>query len=289
MLGENGMGSRAEAPPKPADDSETPTGTGKELLTIEEANQLVVEHQGWAESIARAVARAWNLDWRSDGLDGAAMEALIFCARRFQPGRGVPFKGYARKRIHEASTEAARKSRGWQKTGMNSRAENMAKEVSTELLGIFPELRHGHIPVHDDAGGAEGELRSAIRHMLVGASILATKHGQSECQPDDALDYKKMVRMLAEMPPLHQLLIWKVYWEGLSLRSVASEWNTDELNVIREHKVILGFMQKGFQKGRSVGQQRVRPGLRHAALLLKKDEPVGIFTRMISGASSNDQ
>jgi len=65
-------------------------------LSQEEANNLVVEHHGWAESIARSVARAWNLDWRLDGLDGAAMEALIFCSRRFDPGRGIPFKGYAR-------------------------------------------------------------------------------------------------------------------------------------------------------------------------------------------------
>ena len=41
---------------------------------------MLQDHYGWAESIARAVARAWNLDWRLDGLDGAAMEALIFCS-----------------------------------------------------------------------------------------------------------------------------------------------------------------------------------------------------------------
>src|SRR5262245_28432393 len=98
------------------------------MLSIEEADQLVLEHQGWAESIARSVARAWNMDWRLDGLDGAAMEALIFCARRFDPARGVPFRGYARKRIHEASTDAARKSRGWRKgLGTTSKSEQQAR------------------------------------------------------------------------------------------------------------------------------------------------------------------
>ena len=46
-------------------------------------NRLVQEHMGWATSIAKAVARAWNMDWQLDGLDGGAYEALLFCARRF--------------------------------------------------------------------------------------------------------------------------------------------------------------------------------------------------------------
>jgi hypothetical protein len=44
----------------------------RQVLSEEDANALVIEHQGWAESIARAVARGWNMDWRLDGLDGAA-------------------------------------------------------------------------------------------------------------------------------------------------------------------------------------------------------------------------
>src|SRR5262245_11688360 len=121
-------------------------------LSLEEANSLVVEHQGWAESIARSVARAWNMDWRLDGLDGAALEALIFCARRFEPARGVPFKGYARKRIHEASTEAARKCRTWKKSLTSSTQDDASREISLELLQIFPGLRSGRLPGGDDGG-----------------------------------------------------------------------------------------------------------------------------------------
>lgn len=128
--------------------SEVPLEEVKKPLSPAEIENLVVEHQGWAESIARSVARAWNMDWRSDGLDGAAMEALIFCARRFDPARGVPFKGYARRRIHEASTEEARKSRNWKLgIGSNAKTDHRAREVSAQLLEIFPEIRDGHIPV----------------------------------------------------------------------------------------------------------------------------------------------
>lgn len=101
--------------------------------------RLVEEHAGWAEAIARSVARAWNLDWQLDGLDGGAYEALLFCSRRFDPQLGVPFRAYARKRIHEATTEEARKSKSWQRgVGANTQAEQDAREISYKLFDLFP-------------------------------------------------------------------------------------------------------------------------------------------------------
>jgi DNA-directed RNA polymerase specialized sigma subunit len=228
------------------------------VLSIDEANALVVEYQGWGESIARAVARAWNLDWQLDGLDGAAMEALVFCSRRYDPARGVPFKGYARKRIHEASTEAAKKSRGWRKSSSNE--EQNARELSSKLLYVFPELRMGEMPSFDDS---EGDMRSSIRGILVGASILATREGLAEALPDDLVDLKKMLELLAYLEPVHQMLLWSVYWEGISMRGVAEEWQVDELSIIREHKTLLEYLEKSFQKrGRPDTQLKIRPALK---------------------------
>lgn len=242
------------------------------VLPIDEANELVLEHQGWAESVARSVARAWNLDWRLDGLDGAAMEALIFCSRRYDPERGVPFRGYARKRIHEASTEAARQSRGWRKSS-STKSENQAREVSIELFNVFPELRDGFVP----AGDNEHDLRGAVRQLLAGASVIAAKQGLTSGQPDEVMEYKRMVQRMAELDPIHQLLLWRVYWEGLSMRAVASNWETDELNVIREHKVLLEFLHKSMSKTSPPKPPRVRPGLRKIAINLKRDNPKGVF------------
>lgn len=250
-----------------------------------------MEHRGWAESIARSVARSWNMDWKLDGLDGAAMEALIFCARRFQPGRGVPFKGYARKRIHEASTDQARKSRGWQKgLGAGSRSEQMAREVSSELFVMFPELRMGQLPYPEEhSASQEGDVRAAIRHLLVGASIVAAKQSISTSAPDEAFDYKRMILVISTLLPIHQLLLWKVYWEGQSLRALASDWETDELNVIREHKAILAFLFKGFSRGKQFQVPKVRPGLRHVALKLKRENNPGYFSEMLQKANRHDQ
>lgn len=250
-------------------------------LDIEAANELVLEHRGWSESIAKSVARSWNMDWKLDGLDGAALEALIFCARRFNPGLGVPFRGYARKRIHEASTEAARRSRGWTRgAGSKTRTERLAREVSAELFNVFPELRSGILPGAEEEAGSQG-TRIAIQQLLIGASVIATRQGLDAAGPDDTLDFKKMVSTMAKLEAVHQLLLWKIYWEGNSLRRLAGEWKTDELNVIREHKVIVEFLHKHFTRGRNIKFPRVRPGLRHVIGNLTEKQEKGVFATFL--------
>lgn len=245
-----------------------------ETLSEEEANNLVLEHHGWTESIARAVARAWNLDWRLDGLDGAAMEALIFCSRRFQPSRGIPFRGYARRRIHEAATEAARRSKGWSRSMANkSAAEVRARELSAELYGVYPDLRDGRLPVAESSGSDDADCRAAIRELLVGASLVATKQAIAAGPlADELMDYKRVVTVMATLEPVHQHLLYKVYWDGVSLRNVAADWDTDGLNVMREHKVLIEYLQKSLAQGKPAKPPKIRPGLKP---LIKKFESAG--------------
>jgi hypothetical protein len=123
--------------------------------------------------------------------------------------------------------------------------------------------------------------RIAIQQMLVGASVIATQQGLAASEPDDIMDYKKMVGYMTSLEPLHQLLLWLLYWEGESLRGIASTWDTDELNVIREHKVLLEFLQKSIQKGKANPPPRIRPGLRDIALKIQKKLGKGKFTQLL--------
>lgn len=268
-------------------------------LSMEEANALVVENQAWAESIAKSVARAWNLDWKIDGLDGAALEALIFCSRRFDPTLEVPFKAYARKRIHEASQEAARKSKGWAISRKKDPEAHKAKEVSQELLKRYPELMEGQLVIYEDGEEvakakkvksleAQNEVkekatRLVLREMLLGADIIATRQEllQEYVDPDELLEAKRIICTIALLEIIHQQLIWAVYWEDLSLRSLAQEWKTDELNVIREHRVLLDWLSKNPSELKKALIPKVRPGLRAIALQMKKNNVVGKFTELI--------
>ncbi|HMO02858.1 MAG TPA: hypothetical protein PKD37_07420 [Oligoflexia bacterium] len=260
-------------------------------LSEEEANKLVEANINWAYNVAKAVARSWNLDWQADGLDGAAMEALIFCSRRYQPDTGVPFRGYARKRIHEAAAEAARRSKTWLKSGSADRLEYEARALSAELLDVFPELRSGEISSafasEDDSGRVD--VRTAIRNLLVGASLLAAKHSLAQASPEEITDYKKMLTYAGQLEPIHQQLIWRIYWEGLSLRNLAEEWEVDELNVIREHKVLLAYLQKSFSAGKPSLKPKVRPGLKAIAVKLKRSNHTGEFAAFQNFKGEQDE
>ena len=258
--------------------------TETNTLNIEDANKLVLEHKGWAESIAKSVARGWNVNWQSDGLDGAAMEALIFCSRRYDPTMGVPFKSYARRRIHEASTESAKKSKGWQKDSRTSkRTERLARAISAELFELYPQMRSGVLPAEDDS---EKGVRVGIQQLLISACLVSTQKSISDMPPDEVSDFMNLADKISEIEPIHQLLMWKVYWEGYSLRGLATEWNTDELNVIREHKVILAYLQKRMAAGNKVNIPRIRPGLTDANISQKNNEHYGIFTKKLREAKN---
>lgn len=234
-------------------------------------NLLIEEHLGWSFAIARSVARAWNMDWQLDGLDGGAQEGLLFCARRYDPQMGVPFRAYARRRIHEAATDEARKSKNW-KRGVNA-AQNYgddSREISARLFDIFPSLREGVLPVTDSDG--EDSIRNAIRQLLSSASLLVTFGERNPDSPESIAEYREMLEALAKLEAVHQQILWEIYWNDKSMRSLATEWNVDELVIIREHKEILGYIFSKLSDNRKAGLKklRIRPGLRTIAQGLRK-------------------
>ena len=171
--------------------------------------KLVTDHQGWATAIAKSVARAWNLDWEMDGLDGGAFEGLLFCARRYDPSLGIPFRAYARRRIHESSTEEARKSKRWQRgTSANVSTDDESREISARLFDVFPSLRDGILPASFVEGQEEESIRSSIRQMLTGASIIAAFQESGANNPETAAEFRRMLRIMGDLEPVHQAILW---------------------------------------------------------------------------------
>lgn len=258
-----------------------------EPASDELVNKIVEDHMGWATSIAKAVARAWNMDWQLDGLDGGAYEALLFCARRYDPSRGVPFRGYARRRIHEGCTEEARKSKSWQRgTGTNSQAERDAREVSARLFDVFPELRDGVLPTSHEGDDSEASVRSSIRQLLAGASLIAAFQESGTENPEVALEYKRLIELLSQLESVHQHIVWAVYYKGQSMRNLAEEWGIDDLSIIREHKEILSNLcsQLEAPKAKSVKKLKIRRGLRTVAQQLRRKKEEGPFTKFVTGS-----
>ena len=262
--------------------------------------RIVTDHLGWATSIAKSVARSWNMDWQLDGLDGGAYEGLLFCARRFDPSRGVPFRGYARRRIHEACTEEARKSKSWQRgTGTSSQQEQDAREVSAKLFDVFPELRSGYLPGSEDdgsggggssggGGGEDSTVRGSVRQLLAGASLLAAFQESGTENPEIALEYKRLITAMASLEPVHQLITWCIYYKGQSMRSLAEEWEIDDLSVIREHREILKYLCGYLEstRGKVPKKLKVRRGLRTIAQQMRRKKDEGPFASFAAGVAA---
>ncbi len=232
---------------------------GKPFSKKNDTEILILENRKWAESIARAVARAWKLDPEVDGLIGSALEALVECANRFDPSRGIPFRAYARRRVHEAACDAARSTKAWAEGQVFSGSlEAKARTTAYELLRRFPELRDGYIPF--DREGSS--LRSSVRQLLLGATIIYLKESTDSQDSFDFHDYKKLLQAISNLHVAHQWIIWKVYWEGYSLRGLAAEWKADPLTVIREHQAILNYLLGVFNKKQGLSPPKVRPSLK---------------------------
>ena len=245
--------------------------------------KLVVDHHGWATSIARSVARSWNLDWQLDGLDGGAYEGLLFCARRFDPKIGVPFKAYARRRIHEASTEEARKSKSWQQAvGANTQADQESREISAKLFEMFPELRDGLLPSSQDSD--QNDMRGSIRQLLTSATMLSALNDLGQGSAERAIDFKRLVVTICELDRVHQEIIWGIYYEGKSMRALATEWELDELSIIREHKEILKFIFDSISvPNKRLKKLKIRPSLREYGLKNKTNKWDSPFEKILTG------
>ena len=226
-------------------------------------HKLVEDFRGWAISISKSVARAWGLDFELDGLDGCAYEALHGCAMRFDPNFGVPFKSFARKRIHESCTKEAHNCKNWSYGSLaTTEVEQEAREISFKLFNIFPELHDGALPV--EATGCESELRSSIRHLLASATIISAFKNDISQNPEAGLEYKEMLGTLADLDPIHQNILWELYWQGQSMRALASEWGIDELVIVREHQSILEHISTRLENPKATASKRlkIRPKLR---------------------------
>ena len=253
-------------------------------------NRLIEENLGWATAIAKTVARAWNMDWQLDGLDGGAFEALLFCARRYDPSRQVPFRAYARRRIHEAATEEARKAKSWQQNlgDQHEQTDLDAREISAKLFEIFPELRDGMLPGNSDGSEeqfSKDSMRSSVRQLLAGASMIAASQQSSKDNPEVIIEYRHLLEIVANLDPVHQEIVWAIYWQGQSMRSLAEEWGLDDLAIIREHKEILEYLSMQMSEGRSGKNKplKVRRGLKIKSTNLKDSNELGPFQLFTKG------
>ncbi len=225
--------------------------------------RLVDDHRAWALSVAKVVARAWHLNYHLETVDGGALEALLFCAHRFDPSQGVPFRAYARRRIYEGCSTEARTSKTWQvNSGVNDNFQENTR--ISRIFSIYPELnddlkstqKFSDIGIDESSSDKDEEhaqkkenrysiIRAITRSLKMSAGLIALARDKSkENTPETNIDFRKIENELKQLCSVHQNILWYIYWRDYSLRMLAREWDINELVVTREHLVLMNYLER---------------------------------------------
>ncbi len=200
----------------------------EELARFESALDLV-------EAIARRVAREVGGSAELAELLSYGREGLLDAARRFDPARGVPFRGYASFRVRGAIIDGVRRS------------ARLPRRAHERLNGLLAAARTSEGAYEDalapaapgatpaDAERALGEhLAAMATAMAVGllAQTGFTEEGErvpvaTADDPETALGRAELLAVvkaaIAELPPEEEALVRRHYLEGERFDHVAAE------------------------------------------------------------------
>jgi RNA polymerase sigma factor FliA len=200
----------------------------EELARFESALDLV-------EAIARRIAREVGANAELGELLSYGREGLLDAARRFDPNRGVPFRGYASFRVRGAIIDGVRKS------------SRLPRRTHERLNGLLAATRTSEGAYEDALGppapGATSEdaERALADHLAamataVAVGLLSTTGFSDEGErvpvstadsAEDALGRAELLAVvrqaIGELPAEEQELVRRHYLEGERFDQVAAE------------------------------------------------------------------
>jgi RNA polymerase sigma factor for flagellar operon FliA len=206
---------------------DVPAPDSAEVLALfEEALELV-------EILATEVARVISSPLEHGELVSFGHEGALSAARRFEPARGVPFRGYASYRIRGAILDGIRRSgpipRKTHELIVAMERSSSASEGNAEQ--VFGTGR-------DDDDEMERELRPHLADVTTAAALgLVARRLRQELEmqaadasnrdPEDALVKAELLelvrRTVPELGPSASELIRRHYFEGETLEEIARE------------------------------------------------------------------
>jgi RNA polymerase sigma factor for flagellar operon FliA len=208
--------------------------------------------------IARQVGRTigYNIDF--DDLKSFGREGLLDAARRFDPARGVPFRGYANYRIRGAILDGVR-SMGRLPRRAYERLNGL-QAASLYSEGALEDVHAAAPPAAAQTAHAEQALSEHLAAMATATAmgLLATSaHGEEGertavapgADPEQALTRAELLRAIREavneLPPQEAELVRRHYFEGDRFDHVAAELGLSKSWASRLHtRAILRLTQR---------------------------------------------
>jgi RNA polymerase sigma factor for flagellar operon FliA len=200
----------------------------EELARFESGLDLV-------EAMARRIAREVGAHAELADLVSYGREGLLDASRKFDPARGVPFRGYASFRIRGAIIDGIRQSsrlprRTHERLNGLSAANRTSEGAYEDALAPAPP---GSTAA--DAERALGEHLAAMATAVAVGFLSTTAYGDegervpiaTSATPEEALGHAELLevvrRAIDELPAEEQTLVRRHYLEGERFDHVAAE------------------------------------------------------------------
>jgi RNA polymerase sigma factor for flagellar operon FliA len=187
------------------------------------------------DALARRIAREIGPSADLEELKGFGREGLFDAARRFDPSRGVPFRGYASFRVRGAILDGVRSSARLPRRAHERLSGLMAAARVSEgsLEDAFAAPAPGATP--GDAERALGDHLAAMATAVAVGLLATTGHGDANervpvsqsATPEEALAHAQLLdvvrRSIDELPREEAELVRRHYLEGERFDKVAAE------------------------------------------------------------------
>jgi RNA polymerase sigma factor for flagellar operon FliA len=214
---------------------------------IQERDALVMAHVDLVKSMANRLGRRVPSHVELSELVSVGVLGLIDAAQRYQPGLGVPFDAFARRRIHGAMLDALRRL---------DRVPRSVRRLQRGVDGVLTELRHalGREPIAAEIATAMGVSPDEYDGMLdelrwADLAVVRSAASDDDAGGDDLLDLAidredgpyaqlerrelraQLARALAEIPARERQILALSYEQELTLAEIGQVIGVGESRV----------------------------------------------------------
>ncbi|MBN7836269.1 sigma-70 family RNA polymerase sigma factor [Stenotrophomonas maltophilia] len=202
------------------------------------SDSLVARYRPWALSVAdRIHRRVAGLQVPRDDLRQSAVVGLLEALPRFDPGRGIPFEGFAMARVRGAVFNEVRQC-------------SPSRESSFAVIRTRERLQS----VRAHAEGEEGDVLDQVVGDIVAlglAFLLDHQAGQSHDPLCAAQEYTERSMMntrlraaMQRLPERSRLLIEAHYFRHLPFKKLAEDLGVSKGRVSQLHHAALGDLRR---------------------------------------------
>ncbi len=201
----------------------------------QDQRKLVEAHVALVRKLSRLLAR--RLGVPVSDLEGVGNEALVRCAQRFDPARGVPFEGYAYLRIRGAMFDACDAANG----GTLAALRRVGDADAREQVDVEPDAPSIDELLAESADSTHRRVMESLRDRI--ASLAAHLSVQAEASAEqtwiEQAEHQRSIRaihsVVESLGEPERSVVRGLYWDAKTLDQIAGELGVAKKTAWRSH------------------------------------------------------